>query len=160
MLSTMWERNSLQDATSCGGREGCPQRGGRGERTNEFRSHGKTGIRRVYSPHNGSRVLQRGIQVVERFVHQQIQDVDEVLFNSLLDACCRAKDTVRLEAVLSKMRSHGIQPSSVTLGILVKAYGQVGDINAVWREWLQLRGNLATHANAVTFGCVLDACVK
>eukprot|EP00392_Amoebophrya_sp_AT5.2_P011108 g11183.t1 len=106
------------------------------------------------------KLLQRGIQVVERFVHQQPGDVDEVLFNSLLDACCRTRDMARLESILRQMRANGIQPSSVTLGILVKAYGQAGDIDSVWREWLRLKESLHENANAVTFGCMLDACVK
>lgn len=82
------------------------------------------------------------------------------MFNSLLDACCRTRDMARLESILRQMRANGIQPSSVTLGILVKAYGQAGDIDSVWREWLRLKESLHENANAVTFGCMLDACVK
>ena len=34
----------------------------------------------------------RGIELVELFTQQQPQDVDEVLFNSVLDACAKAAD--------------------------------------------------------------------
>jgi len=89
----------------------------------------------------------------------QPKDVDEVLLNALLDTCCRLKDLNRLEATVQRMRDLKITPSPVTLGILVKTYGQAGDIQkvlAVWDEMVQQRG----QANAVTYGCMIDACVK
>ncbi|CAD7967211.1 unnamed protein product [Amoebophrya sp. A25] len=117
-------------------------------------------LMKTVNHYNEPKLLARGIHVVERFVQQQPADVDEVLFNSLLDACCRTRDMARLESILAKMRINGIQPSSVTLGILVKAYGQAGDIESVWREWQRMKEALTENANAVTFGCMLDACVK
>ena len=79
---------------------------------------------------NPARVY-RGISLVERFVQLQPHDADEVLFNALLDTCCRMKDLARLEQTSWRMKELGIQPSHVTLGILVKAYGQAGDLKQV-----------------------------
>jgi pentatricopeptide repeat protein len=101
----------------------------------------------------------RAIGLVERFIELQPKDVDEVLFNALLDTCCRLKDLERVEATVQRMRELSVTPSPVTLGILVKTYGQAGDLPKVlqvWSEMEQQRG----QANAVTYGCMIDACVK
>jgi len=101
----------------------------------------------------------RGMGLVERFVQLQPEEADEVLFNALLDTCCRMKDLGRLETTMQKMRDLQIYPSHVTLGILVKAYGQAGDINKVLKVWEDM-DEQRTQANAVTYGCMIDACVK
>mmetsp|Transcript_78713 Transcript_78713/g.227578 ORF Transcript_78713/g.227578 Transcript_78713/m.227578 type:complete len:689 (-) Transcript_78713:216-2282(-) len=101
----------------------------------------------------------RGISLVERFIQLEPEEADEVLFNALLDTCCRMKDLDRLESTMLKMRELQIYPSHVTLGILVKAYGQAGDITKVLKVWDEM-DEQRTQANAVTFGCMIDACVK
>jgi len=106
-----------------------------------------------------SQRIYRGISLVEKFIESQPKDVDEVLFNALLDTCCRLKDLTRLEFTVKRMKELQIQPSPVTLGILVKTYGQAGDLQKVlqvWSDMEQQRG----QANAVTYGCMIDACVK
>jgi len=107
---------------------------------------------------NPSRVY-RGMALVERFVEMQPKDVDEVLFNALLDTCCRLKDLARLEAIMQRMRDLQVTPSPVTLGILVKTYGQAGDIQKVLQVWSEMEKQ-RVQANAVTYGCMIDACVK
>merc|ERR1719162_2694959 len=68
--------------------------------------------------------VQRSVSLVERFVQLQPEEADEILFNALLDTHCRMKDVAGLEATLRRMRELQIEPSHVTLGIMVKAYGQ------------------------------------
>merc|ERR1719158_403433 len=101
----------------------------------------------------------RGISLVERFIELQPKDVDEVLFNALLDTCCRLKDLTRLEATMQRMRDLKVSPSPVTLGILVKTYGQAGDLQKVLQVWTEMEKQRG-QANAVTYGCMIDACVK
>jgi pentatricopeptide repeat protein len=107
---------------------------------------------------NPARVY-RGIALVERFIEMQPKDVDEVLFNALLDTCCRLKDLPRLEATVQRMKDLKVKPSPVTLGILVKTYGQAGDLQKVLQVWSEMEVQRG-QANAVTFGCMIDACVK
>jgi len=57
------------------------------------------------------------------------------------------------------MRDLEITPSPVTLGILVKTYGQAGDIQKVLQVWDEMEKQRGL-ANAVTYGCMIDACVK
>jgi pentatricopeptide repeat protein len=107
---------------------------------------------------NAQRVY-KGLFLVERFIQYQPEEADEVLFNALLDTCCRIQDLNRLEATVQKMRELQILPSHVTLGILVKAYGQARDITRVLKIWEEM-DEQRRHANAVTYGCMIDACVK
>lgn len=107
---------------------------------------------------NPSRVY-RSISLVEKFIAMQPKDVDEVLFNALLDTCCRLKDLNRLETILNRMRELKVTPSPVTLGILVKTYGQAGDLQKVLNVWNEMEQQ-REQANAVTYGCMIDACVK
>jgi pentatricopeptide repeat protein len=107
---------------------------------------------------NPARVY-RVISLVEKFIEMQPTDVDEVLLNALLDTCCRLKDLNRLEALMQRMRDLKITPSPVTLGILVKTYGQAGNIEKVLQVWDEM-DKQRIQANAVTYGCMIDACVK
>lgn len=101
----------------------------------------------------------RGIALVEKFIELQPKDVDEVLFNALLDTCCRLKDLPRLEATVQRMKDLKVTPSPVTLGILVKTHGQAGDLQKVLQVWSEMETQ-REQANAVTYGCMIDACVK
>lgn len=107
---------------------------------------------------NPARVY-RGIALVEKFIDLQPKDVDEVLFNALLDTCCRLKDLSRLEATVQRMKELKVSPSPVTLGILVKTHGQAGDLQKVLQVWNEMELQ-REQANAVTYGCMIDACVK
>jgi len=101
----------------------------------------------------------RAISLVEKFIDMQPQDVDEVLFNAVLDTCGRLKDLSRLETTVQRMRDLKVTPSPVTLGILVKTYGQAGQIDKVLCVWEEMEKQ-REQANAVTYGCMIDACVK
>eukprot|EP00930_Biecheleria_cincta_P014253 TRINITY_DN1234_c0_g1_i1.p1 TRINITY_DN1234_c0_g1~~TRINITY_DN1234_c0_g1_i1.p1 ORF type:complete len:940 (-),score=174.86 TRINITY_DN1234_c0_g1_i1:63-2834(-) len=106
------------------------------------------------------RVVRRGIALVDRFIDQQKDDVDEIVFNSLLNVLGGVLgDMPKLQSTLDKMTEYGVSPSAVTFGTVVKAYGRAGDIDAVLRVWQQMRSR-CLGVNPVTCGCVLDACVK
>eukprot|EP00930_Biecheleria_cincta_P032870 TRINITY_DN22776_c0_g1_i1.p1 TRINITY_DN22776_c0_g1~~TRINITY_DN22776_c0_g1_i1.p1 ORF type:complete len:666 (+),score=139.02 TRINITY_DN22776_c0_g1_i1:265-1998(+) len=103
--------------------------------------------------------INRSVALVEQFVSLQPAEADEVLFNAILDTHSRTKDVPKLEATFQHMKELGVEPSHVTLGILVKAYGQVCDFKqvlALWDEMAEQR----EQANAVTYGCMINACVK
>jgi len=106
-----------------------------------------------------ARNMPRAIMLTNTFIESWASDVDEGLFNALLDACCQVNDVPQLEATMDQMRRLRVEPSAVTLGILVKAYGrsrQLAKVMAVWNEMVPQR----KQANAVTYGCMLDSCVK
>jgi pentatricopeptide repeat protein len=49
---------------------------------------------------------------------------DEVLYNSLLDGCCKANEIEMASKVYNNMRALQIKPSNVTYSILVKIYSK------------------------------------
>jgi pentatricopeptide repeat protein len=103
--------------------------------------------------------VKRGIELVEKYIEMQREDADDILFNSLLDACCRVKDVTRLERTLQKMKQFDVKPSPATFGTLLKAYGQKNDVSSVVRVWSDMKA-ADVGINTVTYGCMLDACVK
>mmetsp|Transcript_90549 Transcript_90549/g.157087 ORF Transcript_90549/g.157087 Transcript_90549/m.157087 type:complete len:845 (-) Transcript_90549:53-2587(-) len=103
--------------------------------------------------------IRRGLDLVDRFVEQQREDVDEIVFNSLLNVLGSNGDMAKLQQALNKMDEYGVPPSAVTYGTVVKAYGKAGDIEAVIKAWKEMRTR-CLGVNPVTCGCVLDACVK
>lgn len=105
------------------------------------------------------KLVRRGIGLVDRFIDQQRTDVDEIVFNSLLNVLGHMGDMQKLQSTLDKMAEYGVSPSAVTFGTVVKAYGRARDIEAVLRVWNQMRSR-CLGVNPVTCGCVLDACVK
>eukprot|EP00747_Dinoflagellata_sp_TGD_P024545 gnl/TRDRNA2_/TRDRNA2_130621_c1_seq1.p1 gnl/TRDRNA2_/TRDRNA2_130621_c1~~gnl/TRDRNA2_/TRDRNA2_130621_c1_seq1.p1 ORF type:complete len:898 (-),score=206.43 gnl/TRDRNA2_/TRDRNA2_130621_c1_seq1:565-3258(-) len=105
------------------------------------------------------RWVRRGIALVDMFIEQQREDVDEIVFNSLLNVLGTIGDMTKLQQTLMKMHEHGVPPSAVTYGTVVKAYGRARDIDAVLKVWAEMRTR-CLGVNPVTCGCVLDACVK
>merc|ERR1719183_2949914 len=69
------------------------------------------------------------------------------------------KDLGSLQATMRHMRELNVHPSHVTLGILVKAFGQAGEAQRVLEVW-DAMAEQRQQANAVTFGCMIDACVR
>lgn len=53
---------------------------------------------------------------------------DEVLYNSLLDGCCKAGEVDMALKVYSNMRTLCIRPSNVTFSILVKVHSKRNDL--------------------------------
>ncbi|OLP93490.1 Pentatricopeptide repeat-containing protein, chloroplastic [Symbiodinium microadriaticum] len=85
--------------------------------------------------------INRSVALVEQFVQIQPQEADEA----------------KLETTFQRMKDLGVEPSHVTLGILVKAYGQVCDIKKVVQLWDEM---VEQREQAVTYGCMINACVK
>jgi pentatricopeptide repeat protein len=106
-----------------------------------------------------SRDMRTAINLTNTFIESWSSDVDEGLFNALLEACCQQKDVFQLEVTLNLMHKLKVEPSAVTLGILVKTYGRAGQLQKVSEVWNTMVTQ-RKQANAVTYGCMLDSCVK
>jgi pentatricopeptide repeat protein len=61
--------------------------------------------------------------------------------------------------VFDQMRGYGIHPSSITFGILIKAFGQANKLDKAFNMFQEMK-SLSLTPNSVTYGCLLDACVK
>jgi len=85
--------------------------------------------------------------------------LQEVLFNTLLDACASSRDLDRMAEIFALMRSFEVEVSSVTFGTLIKAFGQAGQLchcHEVWKNMLDAR----VKPTVVTFGCYIDTCIR
>jgi pentatricopeptide repeat protein len=60
---------------------------------------------------------------------------DEVLVNTLLDACIRLRDVKRLTGALSTFRKGGVVPSDHAYGSVFKAYGHARALDEAWACW-------------------------
>ena len=57
------------------------------------------------------------------------------------------------------MQSFGLKPSSVTYGILIKAFGIVNKLEKAFYMFQEMKHKKLVP-NSITYGCLLDACVK
>jgi pentatricopeptide repeat protein len=88
------------------------------------------------------------------------ESVDEVLLSSIIEACVRLERPTMLRQYLSEQ----VPPSGAifgahTFGSLIKAYGYVGDTEAVWRCWKEMR-NRHIAPTPITLGCMVEAVVS
>lgn len=50
--------------------------------------------------------------------------VDEILYNSIIDCYIKFKRLDKVEEVWKTALRHEVQPSSITYGVVIKAYGE------------------------------------
>ena len=84
---------------------------------------------------------------------------DEILYNSMIDACVKFNELDKAFELFKEMSSRGIKPSSITYGILIKAYGKSNNLEKAFKIF-EIMKNENITINDVTYGCLMDACVK
>jgi pentatricopeptide repeat protein len=85
---------------------------------------------------------------------------DEVLMNTLLDACMRLRDPRRLNDALNQFKASGVVPSMHAHAVLIKAYGQAHRLDQAWKVWRELMHDRRTHPNEEVYGAMIDACMS
>merc|ERR1719343_1919546 len=84
---------------------------------------------------------------------------DEVLFNTVLDACIQRRDKARLARIIESFESSRTWPSVHTYGLLFKALGvlqRTTRCRELWRQMVEKRG---LKPNDITLSCMLDSLV-
>merc|ERR1719199_297410 len=86
------------------------------------------------------------------------EDMDEVLFASVIEACVRVG---QLDLLSSKLQQYaGLAGlTAPTYGSMIKAYGRARDIERVRELWGEMRRRHVTPTS-ITLGCVIDALVN
>jgi len=82
---------------------------------------------------------------------------DEVLFNTVLDACCSRLDTQRLSKVLKVFDASNMKPSVHTYGLLIKAHSTLKQLACCQELWTEMVEKRAITPTNVTLSCMLDA---
>jgi pentatricopeptide repeat protein len=85
--------------------------------------------------------------------------VDEVLLNTVLEACVCYQEKTRMETILRQVRAGHQSLSAHTYGLLIRAYSALGHLEhcrEMWEEMVETRQLAPTQ---VALGCILDALV-
>jgi len=103
-------------------------------------------------------MLNRGFECLQQLKENGLKP-DEVLFNSLMDACVHLKQMSKAQAVLKTMKDAAVKPSFVTYSILIKGYGLQHNLKAA----LQVKEDMDAEGvtpNAVLYGSLADVALK
>merc|ERR1719327_1443258 len=89
------------------------------------------------------------------------EDMDEVLFASVIEACVRVGQLDLLSSKLQQYAGLGglAGLTAPTYGSMIKAYGRARDIERVRELWQEMRRRHVTPTS-ITLGCVIDALVN
>merc|ERR1719420_247023 len=89
------------------------------------------------------------------------EDMDEVLFASVIEACVRVGQLDLLSSKLQQYAALGGMAAltAPTYGSMIKAYGRAKDIERVRELWGEMRRRHVTPTS-ITLGCVVDALVN
>jgi len=107
------------------------------------------GLRHASQPSDVDRTL--------ALIEQSPVTPDDVLVNTLLDACIRLRDVSRLTNALKTFHGSGVVPSEHTYGSVIKAYGHakaLPEALATWREMLARK----VRPSDSTIAAMVDAC--
>lgn len=85
--------------------------------------------------------------------------LDEIFFNSILDVCAKYGFINYLDEFYLIMKEKKVRESSVTFGVLIKAYGKVAQFEKAYQIFEKMI-NSNMRINDITYGCILDACAK
>merc|ERR1719398_631267 len=89
------------------------------------------------------------------------EDMDEVLFASVIEACVRVGQLDLLSSKLQQYAGLGglAGLTAPTYGPMIKAYGRARDIERVRELWNEMRRR-HVRPTSITLGCVIDALVN
>ena len=116
-------------------------------------------INGIKSNHTNKDELNRALELLDAMQSNAEFKPDEILYNSLIDACIKFNEINRGLRLYEEMKKKRITPSSITYGILIKAYGKQNELSKAFQLFEQMKAQ-KMKLNDVTYGCLLDACVK
>ena len=90
---------------------------------------------------------------------KQISKPDEILYNCIMDACLRFSKIDKMLEMYEDMIKNNIKPSSITCGIVIKAYGMKGDVKSALSIYNKMKNENIEISN-ITYGCLINACIK
>ena len=106
---------------------------------------------------NKNNELDLAFQLFEKV--KQISKPDEILYNCIMDACLRFNQVDKMLELYKEMFENGINCSSVTYGIVIKAYGMKGDVDSALKIYEKMKSN-KIKISSVTYGCLINVCTK
>merc|ERR1719405_48860 len=106
--------------------------------------------------HSAQQDIRRAMDLIDRMD----EDMDEVLFASVIEACVRIGQLDLLSAKLQQYVAKGglAGLTAPTYGSMIKAYGRARDIERVRELWGEMRRR-NVKPTSITLGCMVDALV-
>ena len=84
---------------------------------------------------------------------------DEILYNCIMDACLRFNKIDKMLEIYQEMLQNNVKISSITCGIVIKAYGMQGNPEEAMKIYYKMKEEKIPISN-VTYGCLINACIK
>mmetsp|Transcript_1799 Transcript_1799/g.4376 ORF Transcript_1799/g.4376 Transcript_1799/m.4376 type:complete len:482 (+) Transcript_1799:2-1447(+) len=100
----------------------------------------------------------RALAVLERAHGVKVCE-DEVVLNTVLDACIHRHDTQRLRWVVEEFSSSSMKPSVHTYGLLIKAFSTLKQLPRCWKVWKEMVQTREIVPSSITLSCMLDALI-
>ncbi|CAE7500652.1 unnamed protein product [Symbiodinium pilosum] len=87
---------------------------------------------------------------------------DEVLLNTVLDACIHLKDTRRLSWILRDFEAATLLPTVQNYGLIIKAYACLKQTRKCWASWHEMtdKSQRGLVPSDVALSCMLDSIVS
>merc|ERR1719158_609994 len=106
--------------------------------------------------HSAPQDIRRAMELIDRME----EDMDEVLFASVIEACVRIGQLDLLSQKLQQYAAKGglAGLTAPTYGSMIKAYGRARDIERVLELWAEMRRR-HVRPTSITLGCMVDALV-
>merc|ERR1719243_422685 len=106
--------------------------------------------------HSAQQDIRRAMDLIDRME----EDMDEVLFASVIEACVRIGQLDLLSQKLQQYAAKGglAGLTAPTYGSMIKAYGRARDIERVRELWAEMRRR-NVRPTSITLGCMVDALV-
>jgi pentatricopeptide repeat protein len=101
-------------------------------------------------------------QALEVFLGMQEHNPtgDAVIFNTLLDGCCRHARFDFADKLIENMGKYSIVPSNFTLTILVKMWGRRKQLDKAFDVIAELPKTFNFQANCQVYSCLISACLS
>jgi pentatricopeptide repeat protein len=100
------------------------------------------------------------VQRVISLIDDVEEEIDEVLFSSVIEACIRIRQLDVLSDLMRRYRQKGgfVNLTAPTYGSMIKAYGQYGDVARVRELWNEMEER-CVKPTSITLGCMTEALV-
>merc|ERR1719161_1461766 len=107
------------------------------------------------------RSTKQDVRLTMEIVDQMEDQMDEILFASVIEACLRVGQLDLLSEQMRKYAKQGglVALTAPTYGSMIKAYGQARDVERMWELWTEMEKR-NVKPTAITLGCMIDALVK
>merc|ERR1719428_2232439 len=101
---------------------------------------------------------QRALQCYQEMLEHNVK-ISLVVYNTLIDACCRVSDMEGASKLFQDMVSHQATPDLITYSTLIKGYCLCGDMDQGMQLFMLMRKK-GIVPDAVVFNSLLDGCAK